>query len=443
MGRRHGASSPLSFRSLLAREWLAWRSLPGAMGPRKRTFSPGILPAIRFAAAAPAHPRPPRDGAAAAASGARFSGPPVPGASSVEGKGDADDAQERVTGDARSLGVGSSSHAGSATPSYAAPGTPGYCRSRSDEPSMSFTRRGSKALALEAAATPASRQAAMELLIRDQDASSSGTKRQQDLALWEELHSAWFEDACPPFPLVELKLMAVAAMIKHGRYRSGRGLLSRAKDRHIELGFTWTDGLDRACRRVGRSVTRGIGPARQSAGYPLDEVAELPCSDEAAVPGGPIDIVGFIVCGSLFCARELEASTARLANFTLDLDRRVVSWNLPADKTDPQALGKRRSWECICEGRGGPCAYCFSVRHMRILESVFGVGLSGDFPLFPNEKGEFVAKDLVVKSFKAVAAGLNLPVRTPEGYELWGGHSLRVTGARWLASRGVALLTIQ
>ena len=80
---------------------------------------------------------------------------------------------------------------------------------------------------------------------------------------------------------------------------------------------------------------------------------------------------------------------------------------------------------------------------MRILESVFGVGLSGDFPLFPNEKGEFVAKDLVVKSFKAVASGLNLPVHTPEGYELWGGHSLRVTGARWLASRGVALLTIQ
>ena len=160
-----------------------WRSLPRAMGPRKRTFSPGILPAIRFAAAAPAHPRPPRDGAAAAASsGARFNGPPVSGASSAECLGDADAAQERVAGDARSPGVGSSSHAGSATPSYAAPGTPGYCRSRSDEPSMSFTRRGSKTLALEAAATPASRQAAMELLIRDQDASSSGSKRQQDLA---------------------------------------------------------------------------------------------------------------------------------------------------------------------------------------------------------------------------------------------------------------------
>eukprot|EP00972_Heterocapsa_arctica_P067036 9893137-Heterocapsa_arctica.AAC.1 len=64
-------------------------------------------------------------------------------------------------------------------------------------------------------------------------------------------------------------------------------------------------------------------------------------------------------------------------------------------------------------------------------------------PLFPSEAGSFVAKDAMVDTIREAARAIGLPTLALDGSELFGGHTLRVTGARWLAAQGMPLLTIQ
>jgi hypothetical protein len=101
----------------------------------------------------------------------------------------------------------------------AAPGTPGYVRARGDEPHMSFTRRGCKAVALSAAVSATANEDALHVLRRDQDAATSVASRDSMLRTWIDLHGAWFPDT-EPFPLTSEKIMAVGAMLKKGGYRS-------------------------------------------------------------------------------------------------------------------------------------------------------------------------------------------------------------------------------
>ena len=266
------------------------------------------------------------------------------------------------------------------------------------------------------------------------------------LRTWCELHRAWYPDE-EAFPLTVDKLYAVGAMLKHGGYRSARNVFSRAKDFHIELNYEWTDSLQRVLRRVCRSICRGIGPARQPAALPLDEVAASSTLGVAPlVERGPVNPRAVVIAGSFFLTREIEASLARRGHITFDTTRLCVTWNLPCSKTDPSALGKQRSWGCVCSEAAGPCVYCTLVDHCAAVDRLFGdsgEGVSPLFPLFPSATGEFVSKDAMVESIKAVAEGLGLPVLSKEGRELFGGHSLRITGARWMATRGIPLLTIQ
>eukprot|EP00972_Heterocapsa_arctica_P107777 15872937-Heterocapsa_arctica.AAC.1 len=107
-------------------------------------------------------------------------------------------------------------------------------------------------------------------------------------------------------------------MLKAGRYRSAAGYISRAKDRHVELGFVWSDDLGRAAARAGRSATRGIGPARQSQALPFQELAKLPDVDEPTADEGPIGARRLLIVGSLFCTREIEIALAKRSHITVD-----------------------------------------------------------------------------------------------------------------------------
>ena len=77
------------------------------------------------------------------------------------------------------------------------------------------------------------------------------------------------------------------------------------------------------------------------------------------------------------------------------------------------------------------------------LESAFPEASFGDVPLFPDAAGGVIEKHRVVESFEAVARRLGLATTDSQGNRAFGGHSLRVTGARWLASRGMPLSVIQ
>ena len=64
-------------------------------------------------------------------------------------------------------------------------------------------------------------------------------------------------------------------------------------------------------------------------------------------------------------------------------------------------------------------------------------------PLFPTSTGATAEKEKVVKLIELVACSLGLPVVSEESRRVFGGHSLRVSGAQWMARMNVPLSLIQ
>ena len=149
--------------------------------------------------------------------------------------------------------------------------------------------------------------------------------------------------------------------------------------------------------------------------------------------------------------REIELACARFSHMFLDREQRVVCLELPCSKTDPTAIGCSRSWGCICTGKveeeDDPCPYCTAVFHEDRLRLQFGKGakevMPADLPLFPTIEGRTVYKEAVVKTIEAMAQQLGEPLADPWGRRRYGGHSMRVSGAKWLAAIGVEVPKIQ
>jgi hypothetical protein len=56
------------------------------------------------------------------------------------------------------------------------------------------------------------------------------------------------------------------------------------------------------------------------------------------------------ISGSFFMTREVELCLAVGEHIDSCWKAMNDTWNLPASKTDPKALGKRRTWGCVCDG---------------------------------------------------------------------------------------------
>ena len=317
---------------------------------------------------------------------------------------------------------------------------------RRDTPVWNPSFRGSLDRALGAAISPSCRDQALADLERDVHAPSARGPQASYFRTWETLHYRWFGDDVPALPLTVEKIRCVSALLKGGGYRGAQNYYSRIKDAHVEA-HPWNDQLARAITRYSRSVLRGIGPARQSAVWPVQEVSRLCLDDTSIVEGGPLGVKNLIVAGALFLTRGIELELAVARNITIDVARRVASWLLPADKTDPKALGKTRSWSCVLPAQSGvACPHCALVKQLALLHQYFGCAdgsLPTDLPLFPNRLGKVVGRSSVVRSLECVASLLNLPLTNHVGQRRFGEHSLRVTGAQELARRGVPPLTIQ
>ena len=331
-------------------------------------------------------------------------------------------------------------------PTQPQPGTPARSRAaRLDFPTVRPTVRGDKSLALGAARSQESREEALQELTGAFSSASSVGPQASLLKTWIQFHDAWFEGTVDAFPLTVLKIYAVAAMLKRGGYRAVDGYLSRAKDAHLEAGFVWDDFLDRAVRRARRAATRGIGPARQSASFDLQAAADrlqtLPATSESS--GVPVGGRSLVVAGAFWMLRELELSSAIVADVTVTANPVSVAWRLPVSKTDVRALGQSRKWDCLCAGdRSIICPAHAIQEQLALLADLFGEVLPST-PLFPNRAGEVVEKKAVVTFIETVATLLDEPLTDDQGQRRFGGHSLRVTGARHLASIGLEISLIQ
>ena len=254
---------------------------------------------------------------------------------------------------------------------------------RQGAPPVAPTRRGSKDLALAAASDPRRFRDACADYERDKDARGVQAARSSYLNTWSELHAAYFaalEDSSgvvpDVFPLTTASVDGRATLLKAGRYRACEEYMAKAKDEHIALGWPWTDLLARAQRRATRSVTRGIGPAKQAGALDLPALPRLELSFEPIVPGGPMGPGCLVAAGSFFMLREVEAALAMRQHITFDTERLEVTWLLPCTKTDPRALGRHCTRGCVC-GRSdiaepGLCPYHILLDHDRALRERLG-----------------------------------------------------------------------
>ncbi|CAE8601735.1 unnamed protein product [Polarella glacialis] len=304
-------------------------------------------------------------------------------------------------------------------------------------------RRGSASTLSDLLISPVAQVGAFNHLMDNLVATTSRAPRASCLKMWLRLHHGLFGVESEPFPITQRSLIAVSSILFAANYRSGANYIARAKDRHRELGHQWTSDIQWAELKVNRAFARGSGTDRQSA--PLDPtMVSTAIGSLPELPHGLHDPARCILIGSFFLLRELELAAARVGDLTLDMLKRTVTLRLPISKTDQGGAGTSRIWPCCCLGTiTVPCAFCCMCCHVESLALKFGVRSTlTSFPLFPSCDGLPVTKAAVVLAIEAMAVHLGLPLLDTLGRRAFGGHSLRVSGAQYLASRGLSLAII-
>ena len=125
-------------------------------------------------------------------------------------------------------------------------------------------------------------------------------------------------------------------------------------------------------------MTRGIGPARQSAGFSVADVAALDVEFDEVVVQGPLNGQSMLVVASFFMLREAEIAAATVDHLHMDEVKKVMTLSLSVSKTDVKALGVQRSWGCVCLGAPKvPCPFCFMCH------------CKGTFRCFPQRTARF------------------------------------------------------
>ena len=240
------------------------------------------------------------------------------------------------------------------------------------------------------------------------------------------------------FPVTVAGLKSIAALMKLDEYRSFGNYSSWAKGQHIEFGFDWSQQLAHELTQAGRSLSRGLGPARQSAAFSLDRLALLPISATKA-SGAPLYPKFTILLGSLWVLREIEMAWSRWEDITIDDDSLLVTWTLTASKTDPAAKSCSRKWGCLCSEIGQHvCPFHVMAAYRDLYVEHFG-GIVGAAPLFPDSQGNVAQKSALVTALEDLMGSLAEPILDPAGRRRYGGHSCRVSGSRFWASLGMEL----
>jgi hypothetical protein len=142
--------------------------------------------------------------------------------------------------------------------------------------------------------------------------------------------------------------------------------------------------------------------------------------------------------------REIEISLALWKSVKFDTNKQTVTWTLAASKCDFRALGKVRTWGCICPGTdtADPCPYHALRAQRSLVEQTLGISGSelDSYPVFPTKEGEVCDKVRVVKAFRAIGILLGLP---PSVADEISGHLCRVSGAQHLARLGFDIVLIK
>jgi len=251
----------------------------------------------------------------------------------------------------------------------------------------------------------------------------------------------------PAFPISAEGLATVAALMKMDNHRAFGNYLSWAKSEHIKLGFEWTQLLDQEAKQAMRSVSRGLGEARQSASFDLPRLAQRSGFEPTCIPGHPVFPADLAVIGSMWILREIEAVWSTVDDIQLDKTALCASWTLSASKTDPNAKACTRSWGCLCAvGPASVCPYHCVLGYIEKLKTFFrdkGMHVDSDSPLFPDFNLKVPLKNCVVTALERVLSAAGETIVDSAGRRRYGGHSLRVTGSRYWTGLGLEVFKVQ
>jgi len=158
--------------------------------------------------------------------------------------------------------------------------------------------------------------------------------------------------------------------------------------------------------------------------------------------------VRFAVLGSMWLTREIEIALALAVHLECDDKELTATWLLPVSKTDPGAASTRRQWRCTCKASipEAICPYHCADTQLQYLRFRHGDAqgkLPPLLPLFPDAHGQPITKQAAIDTIEALARALNRPLVDSLGRRAFGGHSLRVSGAQYLAAVGVPVHLIQ
>ena len=249
------------------------------------------------------------------------------------------------------------------------------------------------------------------------------------------------------FPLSPVLVANIAALMKLDNYRSFTNYLSWAKREHLRLGHPWSIQLDLEAKEAVRSVSRGIGPSRQSASFELESLATCDSAVTNPLRGHPLFEFDFVILGSLWVMREIEVAWATRQDLLLDEGRLIASWKVPVSKTDPAAKACTRSWGCLCQRfPRGLCPYHRWLDYLGKLDNfliVNGIPFDKESPLFPDAFNQVIKKAEAVIAIENCMSRTGAELADSGGRRRFGGHSMRVAGSRFWASHGLEVYKLQ
>ena len=125
-------------------------------------------------------------------------------------------------------------------------------------------------------------------------------------------------------PLTAEKVEGVLTVFKKGRYRSIGNYLSVAKSMHIRAGHGLDEQLLMEMAAGRRSVTRGIGPAKQCEELPLANL--LPAFGKLETRILPPKVVkNLTAIGCFFILREVELTLMLLTSVTFNVSHKLIT----------------------------------------------------------------------------------------------------------------------
>jgi hypothetical protein len=171
----------------------------------------------------------------------------------------------------------------------------------------------------------------------------------------------------------------------------------------------------------------------------------LDLGDEPLVLGGPCCPMQWAILCCFHVLRGAESACALASSIHLDRTNSTECFSLPVSKTDPQAIGCKRTWGCVCppavaEARTACPFHAASALLDHHLNHFATAGvLPADFPLFPGRDGGWCSRNGFLGTIAELARRLDACTTDALGRSTVGEHTWRVSGSRHLASLDVPL----